>query len=130
MLPGRTVWLDGTHNADAAQAVAAAMAGKAPFDLIFGLTRNRRIADVLGPFAPLVRKAHTVPLAGHDHHDPRDIAMVAQGGLGPRLCYPAFSLEQALERLGSDPEAAQNVLIAGSLYLAGEALRLNQELPD
>jgi dihydrofolate synthase/folylpolyglutamate synthase len=130
MLPGRTVWLDGTHNADAAQAVAAAMAGKAPFDLIFGLTRNRRIADVLGPFAPLVRKAHTVPLAGHDHHDPRDIAMVAQGGLGPRLCYPAFSLEQALERLRDDPEAAQNVLIAGSLYLAGEALRLNQELPD
>ena len=130
MLPGRKVWLDGTHNADAAQAVASAMADKAPFDLIFGLTRNRRIADVLGPFAPLVRKAQTVPLPGHDHHDPRDIAMVAQGGLGPRLCYPAFSLQQALERLASDPDAAPQVLIAGSLYLAGKVLRLNRELPD
>ncbi|MEO6718671.1 MAG: bifunctional folylpolyglutamate synthase/dihydrofolate synthase [Novosphingobium sp.] len=130
MLPGRTVWLDGTHNADAARAVASAMADKAPFDLIFGLTRNRRIADVLGPFAPLVRKAHTVPLPGHEHHDPRDIAMVAQGGLGPRLCYPAFSLVEALERLADDAEGAPHVLIAGSLYLAGEALRLNRELPD
>ena len=130
MLPGRAVWVDGGHNADAARAIAATMAGKAPFDLIFGLTRNRRIADVLGPIAPLVRKAHTVPLPGHDHHDPRDIAMVAQGGLGPRLCYPAFSLEQALERLAADPDAAPQLLIAGSLYLAGEVLRLNRELPD
>jgi dihydrofolate synthase/folylpolyglutamate synthase len=130
ILPGRSVWIDGGHNADAARVISETMASKAPFDLVFGLTRNRRIADVLGPLAPLVRKAHIVPLPGHDHHDPRDIAVLAQGGLGPRHCYPAYSLQQALERLASDPDAAPQVLIAGSLYLAGEALRLNQELPD
>src|SRR5439155_12740751 len=64
MLPGRTVWVDGCHNGDCAQAIASAMAGKAPFDLIFALMRNRRIADVLGPLAPLVRKARTVPIPG------------------------------------------------------------------
>ena len=130
LVPGRTVWLDGGHNADAAQAIVRAMADKAPIDLVFGLMANRRIADVLGPLGPLVRKAHVVPLGGHDHHDPRDLAMVAQAQLGLRECYPAVSVTQALERLADDPDAAPTVLIAGSLYLAGEVLRLNRELPD
>ena len=128
-LPGRTVIVDGGHNADAAQAVARALGNRAPIDLVFGLTRARKIADVLFPIAPLVRKAHTVPLPGHDHHDPRDIAAVAQSKASPRHCYPAFSLDEAIERLSSDPEGAPTILIAGSLYLAGEALRMNAELP-
>jgi len=129
-LPGRTVLIDGAHNADAAQAVAKAMAGQAPFDLVFGLMANRRVADVLFPLAPLVRKAHVVPLNGHDAHDPRDIAMLAQANASPRECYPAFSLDSAIDRLAEDPDAAPVVLIAGSLYLAGEALRANGEVPD
>jgi dihydrofolate synthase/folylpolyglutamate synthase len=129
-LPGRTVIVDGGHNADAAQAIARALAPQAPIDLVFGLTRARKIADVLFPIAPLVRTAHTVPLPGHDHHDPRDIAAFAQSRGSPRHCYPAFSLDQAIERLAGDPEGAPTVLIAGSLYLAGEALRMNAELPD
>jgi len=129
-LPGRKVIVDGGHNADAAQAIAHALAGKAPIDLVFGLMRNRKISDVLFPIAPLVRKAHTVPLPGHDHHDPRDIAAFAQSQASPRHCHPAFSLDQAIERLAADADAAPVVLIAGSLYLAGEALRMNAELPD
>ncbi|THD35036.1 MAG: bifunctional folylpolyglutamate synthase/dihydrofolate synthase [Sphingomonas sp.] len=128
-LPGRTVLVDGGHNADAAQAIAAALAGSAPFDLIFGLMKNRKIADVLGPIAPLVRKAHVVPLTGHEHHDPRDVAMFAQARSAPRHCYPAVSLEQAVDRLATDEEGAPTVLIAGSLYLAGEALVANDEAP-
>jgi dihydrofolate synthase/folylpolyglutamate synthase len=128
-LPGRIVLVDGGHNADAAQAIAAALAGSAPIDLIFGLMRNRKIADVLGPLAPLVRTAHVVPLIGHEHHDPRDIAAFAQAHAAPRHCYPAFSLEQAVDRLASDPEGAPLVLVAGSLYLAGEALAANGEIP-
>lgn len=129
-VPAQEVWLDGGHNADAAQAIARAFAGKAPFDLVFALMGNRPIADVLGPLAPLVRKAHVVPVPGHSGHDPRDVAMVAQGKLGLRECYPAFSLDQALDRLAGDAEAAPVLLIAGSLYLAGEVLRANGEIPD
>ncbi|MBW8753099.1 MAG: bifunctional folylpolyglutamate synthase/dihydrofolate synthase [Sphingomonadales bacterium] len=130
LVPGRRVWLDGGHNADAARAIATAMAERAPFDLVFGLMRNRRIADMLEPLAPLVRKAHTVPVRGHDHHDPRDIAMLAQNKLGPRETYPAFTVERALQRLAQDEDGAPDILIAGSLYLAGEVLRLNREIPD
>ena len=129
-LAGRTVIVDGGHNADAAQAVARALADRAPIDLVFGLTAARKVSDVLFPLAPLVRKAHTVPLPGHDHHDPHDIAAFAQSKASPRHCYPAFSLDQAIERLAGDPGGAPVVLIAGSLYLAGEALRMNAELPD
>ena len=130
LLPGRRVWVDGGHNRHAAKAIAKAMADHAPFDVIFALTVKRRVADVLGPVAPLIRKAHTVPLAGHPHHDPRDIAMIAQGRVGPRHCYPAFSLDQAIERLAADSDGAADVLIFGSLYLAGAALAANGEAPD
>jgi dihydrofolate synthase/folylpolyglutamate synthase len=129
-LPGRRLWVDGGHNRKAALAIADSLAGRAPFDLIFALTATRKIADVLGPLAPLVRKAHTVPLPGHAHHDPRDIAMVAQGGVGPRECYPAFSLDQAIERLAADPGGTKDVLIFGSLYLAGAVLAANDQVPD
>ena len=129
-LPGRRVWLDGGHNRAGALAIAKEMAGRAPFDLIFALTRTRRISDVLGPLAPLVRKAHTIPLPGHPHHDPRDIAALAQARVGPRECYPAFTLDQAIERLAKDPEGRPDVLIFGSLYLAGEVLAANGEMPD
>ncbi|MDE2405602.1 MAG: bifunctional folylpolyglutamate synthase/dihydrofolate synthase [Sphingomonadales bacterium] len=129
-LPHKAVYVDGGHNPDAAQAIARAIATLAPVDLVFGLMRNRPVRDVLFPLAPHVRKAHVVPLQGHDHHDPRDVAMLAQAQAAPRECYPAFSLEQALDRLAADAEAADTLLIAGSLYLAGEALRMNGEIPE
>jgi dihydrofolate synthase / folylpolyglutamate synthase len=129
-LPGHRVWVDGGHNRGAALAIAKQMSDRAPFDLIFALTRTRRISDVLGPLAPLVRKAHTIPLPGHPHHDPRDIAALAQARVGPRECYPAYTLDQAVERLAKDPEARPDVLIFGSLYLAGEVLAANDQVPD
>src|SRR5690349_11447713 len=110
-LPGRRLWVDGGHNRGASLAIAAQMADRAPFDLIFALMRTRRISDVLGPLAPLVRKAHTIPLPGHPHHDPRDIAALAQARVGPRECYPAFTLDQAVERLARDPDGRPDVLI-------------------
>jgi dihydrofolate synthase/folylpolyglutamate synthase len=129
-LPGRRVWVDGGHNASAARVVADEMNSRAPFDLIFALTRTRRISEVLGPLAPLVRKAYTVPVPGHPCHDPRDIAMLAQARVGPRECYPAFHLDQAVSWLADDPYASSDLLIFGSLYLAGEVLAANDQLPD
>jgi dihydrofolate synthase/folylpolyglutamate synthase len=132
LLPGQRIWLDGGHNHEAAMAIAEAMKRRAPFDLIFALLKNRRVEPVLGPLAPLVRLAQVVPIPGHEHHDPRDIAWFAQEKIGPRLTYPAFSIKQAIERLGGGyaDGAASDVLIFGSLYLAGTVLALNEELPD
>jgi dihydrofolate synthase/folylpolyglutamate synthase len=58
-----------------------------------------------------------VPVEGHAHHDPAELAE----RFGGRA---ASSLEEALALLNAPR------LIAGSLYLAGGALELNGELPD
>jgi folylpolyglutamate synthase/dihydropteroate synthase len=56
--------------------------------------------------------------------------MLAQARVGPRECYPAFTLDQAIDRLAKDLAAAEDVLIFGSLYLAGEVLAANDQVPD
>jgi dihydrofolate synthase/folylpolyglutamate synthase len=130
MLPGRRVLIDGGHNPDAAEAVARALADQAPVALVFALMANRPLAPVLGPLAGLASMVHAVPLPGHEHHHPQAIAQFANGTPGLGTCHPATTLEQALERIAADPATPHTVLIAGSLYLAGQALRLNDEIPD
>jgi len=62
-----------------------------------------------------------VPAPGHEAHSPADIA--AHADLPVR---PFADVEAALKALPGEGD----VLIAGSLYLAGEVLRLNREFPD
>ena len=62
-----------------------------------------------------------VPAPGHEAHSPTEIARHAD--LPVR---PFANVEAALSAL--PPKG--DVLIAGSLYLAGEVLRLNREFPD
>ena len=64
-----------------------------------------------------------VPVPDHAHHDPADLARLArEAGLAADT---AADVSAALAGA-----AAPVVLIVGSLYLAGEVLRLNDELPD
>ncbi len=128
LVPGRTIWLDGAHNADAASALAAALADRAPLALVFALMANRRLSDVLGALAPLVAEAHIVPIPGHAHHDPAAVAAYAQPDL-IRHCQTAADIPAALGQIAANREGPRTVLIAGSLYLAGEVLRLNEEVP-
>ena len=90
------MWVDGGHDRSASLAIAEQMADRAPFDLIFALMRTRRVSDLFGPLAPLVRK-RTRFASGHPHHDPRNIAMLAQDRVGPRESIQAFTLDQAIE---------------------------------
>ncbi len=126
LVPGREIWLDGAHNANAATALAAALADKAPLALIFALMANRRLEDVLGPLVSLISEAHIVPIPGHDHHDPREVT--ASGLI--RDCQEAADVPSALRQIAANTDGPRTVLIAGSLYLAGEVLRLNEEVPD
>jgi dihydrofolate synthase/folylpolyglutamate synthase len=129
LVPGRTIWLDGAHNADAAIALAAALADRAPLALVFALMGNRPLADVLGALAPVVAEAHIVPIPGHAHHDPRAVAAYASPDLIGH-CTIAGDVGEALRQIAENQDGPRTVLIAGSLYLAGEVLRLNHEVPD
>ncbi len=130
LLPaGAELWLDGGHNANAAEAVSRAAAGVAqgrPLHLVLGMLENKDAAAVIDRFAPIARSLTAVPISGHPHHAPSHLADLARrSGLAAS---EAVDLPTALAAIPKDH--APVVLILGSLYLAGTALEANDELPD
>ncbi|WP_423602983.1 bifunctional folylpolyglutamate synthase/dihydrofolate synthase [Sphingomonas sp. MS122] len=133
--PGSQLWLDGGHNEAAARSVSAALAevaGERPVHLVLGMLSNKDATGLLAPFVPMARSLTAIPVPGHAHHAPADLA-----GIACRLGIPAADTaedpESALRRIASrlpSHEPLPVVLILGSLYLAGEVLRANDELPD
>jgi dihydrofolate synthase/folylpolyglutamate synthase len=113
----RATWIDGAHNGDAARALAATIADHEPVNLIVGILANKDADAIIPPLARHALSMTFVPVPGHQHHDPAVLA-ARFGGTA------AGSLEQALDG------APAPRLVAGSLYLAGEALAANNELPD
>ncbi|MCX8477400.1 MAG: bifunctional folylpolyglutamate synthase/dihydrofolate synthase [Sphingomonas sp.] len=130
LLPaGAELWLDGGHNANAAEAVsraAARVADGRPIDLVLGMLENKDAEAMIARFAPIARSLTAVPVPGHPHHAPAHLADLAQrAGLAGD---EATDLPAALATIPH--EGTPVVLILGSLYLAGTALEANDELPD
>ncbi|MBV9750471.1 MAG: hypothetical protein JO157_16820 [Acetobacteraceae bacterium] len=119
------LWVDGAHNPSAAAPVARALrtiARGRPVTLVFGMLANKDAEGVMRLLAPSLAQVVAVPVPGHAHHTPERLADLAGGfGLPART---AANVDQAIDGLEGV------VLIAGSLYLAGEALRLNEQIPD
>jgi len=133
--PGSQLWLDGGHNEAAAQSVSIALAQVAEgrrVHLVLGMLANKDATGLLAPFAPLAASLTAIPVPGHAHHAPADLAATARA-LGIPSTDTADDPEAALRRiaLGLESDGASPlILILGSLYLAGEVLRANDELPD
>ena len=113
---GREIWIDGAHNADASRALARAIRN-APKHIVVGILANKDAAAIVEALRPSSLSLTFVAVPDHASHDPAVLAAQFAGRT-------AESLEQALAGLPSP------ILIAGSLYLAGEALRANHQLPD
>ena len=127
-----TVWLDGGHNAGAGEAISAfftpdRLEGQ-QLALVIGMLSNKDMDSYLAPFAGRVGHIHALPVPGHEHHAPERFAGVAaQWGIG----FTAYEEPTAAIRaIAAQGDPAPKILIAGSLYLAGEVLRLNDQLPD
>ncbi|MDT9597872.1 bifunctional folylpolyglutamate synthase/dihydrofolate synthase [Sphingosinicella rhizophila] len=134
LLPhGSELWLDGAHNPAAARAVAdffrAHVPAERPFHIVFGLLANKDAAGVLKPFANRSITLHAVPVASHPHHPPSDLAAAAKAAGHGALV--ADNVEAALGWIARHSDRAHPpiVLILGSLYLAGEVLRKNDQPP-
>lgn len=130
---GSEVWLDGGHNAHAARALAEALRGLQALRptrtaLLWGMLARKDAAAFMAPLRDLVEEVWTVPIQGHGPqpcHPPEHLAAVARvHGLSAR---PASSLHQAAVEAGN--HGAGRILIAGSLFLAGEALALSGMAP-
>ncbi|WP_133365086.1 bifunctional folylpolyglutamate synthase/dihydrofolate synthase [Qipengyuania sediminis] len=111
----REIWLDGGHNASAGAMLAKHFAGQR-LHLVIGMLANKDPAALIEPMRASLASVTAVPVPGHAYHP----AAVLGG-------HKAADVPEALACLPAD---SLPVLIAGSLYLAGEVLRLNGELPD
>jgi dihydrofolate synthase/folylpolyglutamate synthase len=110
------VWLDGGHNPSAGRAIADAISG--PIHLVLGMLANKDPRSLLDPLADRIRSLTVIPVPGHEAHSVEAFGNDARA---------ATNIEEALFALADD---GFPILIAGSLYLAGEVLRLNGEMPD
>jgi dihydrofolate synthase/folylpolyglutamate synthase len=124
----REVWLDGGHNPSAARQVAAFVKhefddGK-PLHIVFASLASKDPPGMLEPFKGVVERVHTVPIGTHASFAPDDLVDIA-GGLG----FAAEAHDTFVEALAAIPDEAR-VLIFGSLYLAGEVLAANDQVPD
>ncbi len=129
LLPeGSSVWLDGGHNPDAGVAIAMILEDGPPVHVIIGMLANKDALGFLKPFTHKIASLHTVPIPGHEHHDPDDLCEVVSKRLGIDA-YSSETLLAAVQRL-STASNPRNILICGSLYLAGEVLRANNQVPD
>ena len=133
--PHARLWLDGGHNAAAAQALSCwaqslagtpskAQSGERRLDIILAMLNTKAHTDflenleLLAPFAQL----HCVPIDGQPNAISPNVLARAEGNVGLKA-HAHESLQAALEAV---PPTAQDVLICGSLYLAGQALRANR----
>ena len=132
--PESELWLDGGHNADGGQAIAAALADleervPRPLVLIVGMLSTKDSAGFLKNFSGLTRKVVAVPIHQDKTVPAAELAEVAAGVGIPSLARD--SLEDAIAAVGKlDLEPAPRILITGSLYLAGEVLSANGTPPQ
>jgi dihydrofolate synthase/folylpolyglutamate synthase len=124
----REVWLDGGHNPAAARQVAGfvrqAFDDGTPLWLIFASLANKDPAGMLEPFRGIAAHVQTVPVADHACFAPDELAGIAVG-----LGFAVSAHGSVDEALAEVPEGAR-VLVFGSLYLAGQVLAANGEIPD
>ena len=133
LLPDESeAWLDGGHNAGAGEAIAAFFTQERlegqKLQLVIGMLSNKDLDAYLVPFAGRIAHIHALPVPGHDHHPPERFAAIAD--LWGISCTAHDRAEDAIMAIAAEAGPAPKLLIAGSLYLAGEILRLNDQYPD
>lgn len=132
--PDSELWLDGGHNADGGQAIAAALADleervPRPLVLIVGMLSTKDSAGFLKNFAGLARRVIAVPI-----HQEKTVAALELAEIAASVGIPSLArdtLESAIKVAGKlDLDPAPRILITGSLYLAGEVLAANGTPPE
>jgi dihydrofolate synthase/folylpolyglutamate synthase len=126
---GTEIWLDGGHNAAGGQVTAHTLAEldeRLPrrVHLIYGMMETKDAHAYIAPFKGLVERVYTVPIPDEPNaFDAEALAKIAKAeGFD---VVPTASLPDALTRSQAALDGPGRVLICGSLYLAGHALKLH-----
>ncbi len=125
---GAEVWLDGGHNPHAARAIAALLADMGGRTvLVSAMMASKDHESFFWAFEGIAEAVYTIPNApGHAGAEPELLAAAA------RTFIPAAAAHATLQSAmqAAAQHGAERILICGSLYLAGDVLALNRELPD
>lgn len=132
---GAEIWLDGGHNEDAGRALAQAMAEfedmtQRPLVIVCGSLASKDTGGFLRPFKGLAQEVLAVPVNADQYAKPAAAVAAAAtaNGIPAAACE---SVKSALAFLAvREWPAPPRILIAGSLYLAGEVLALNGTPPQ
>jgi dihydrofolate synthase/folylpolyglutamate synthase len=122
MAPGRTVVLDGGHNPGGGEVLAAYLAEWGPAHIIVGMKQAKDTAEFLRPLLPHAASLWAVAEPEQHLALPVEAIIAASGG----LARPGPTVAEALRALDGGPP---RVLICGSLYLAGEVLKMDGTQP-
>ncbi|MEY2882868.1 MAG: bifunctional folylpolyglutamate synthase/dihydrofolate synthase [Pseudomonadota bacterium] len=126
--PGSQLWIDGGHNPAAGRAIADSLTpawlGGRPLHMVVGMLAAKDAQGFLKAFTGRAASLHAVPIPGHAHHAPDQLASdAAAAGLTAQA---AADLPAALRAIAAQAgEQPLQVLITGSLYIAGAALAAN-----
>ena len=119
--PGFELILDGGHNTGAGEMLAGELRAWAdrPAYLVVGMKQSKDAAGFLAPMLPFAQAVWAVQEPGQHLALPVAAIIAASGG----VAQPGPDVAGALAQLVHQPPG--RVLICGSLYLAGEVLKLD-----
>src|SRR5262249_51549282 len=129
------LWLDGGHNPDGGRAIAAALAdlgerGSRPLGLIVGMLARKECQGFLSNFFGPCGRMIVFPVANVE----KAISAETLAGVAREIGLSATSRDKLSEALDAarklDLDPPPRIVITGSLYLVGEALRENGTLPQ
>lgn len=128
--PEAEIWLDGGHNQDGGRVLAAALAdfeekSSRPLVMIASMLATKDAVGFFSAFKGLVQGVTAVSTPGHEAmRSAEDVAACA--ALAGLTADTSPSVEQALAALARrEWRMPPRILLAGSLYFAGDVLRLN-----
>lgn len=120
---GERLWIDGAHNAQAGEALAALLASETPSQrwvMVIGLSKEKRVAEFLRPLLPHCAALYATS-AGNERAQAAETVAEAALALGaPNVEVVVDAGEALRQALKSFPE--QPVLVTGSLLLLGEVM--------
>jgi dihydrofolate synthase / folylpolyglutamate synthase len=120
---GQTIVLDGAHNPAGAEALRLAFQTEFPTakpTLIFGVFQDKDSASMVHSLSPIAARIVLVPVHSARSEDPARLVPACREMNPNAPIAVCGSLAEALEQTARDPL----VVVAGSLYLVGEAMEL------
>ncbi len=125
---GWELWLDGGHNPGAATVLRTVLDDwtDRPTHLVIGMKQSKDARGFLGPLLGRADTVHAVAEPGQ--HLALPVAAIVEAGEGRPI--PGPTVAEALSAIVAGNPPPGRILICGSLYLAGEVLKMDGWQPS